>query len=138
MKENFKKLYLQRNKWKGHNRNATCWTFYCLNNNKEVDVKFPQTMKCILCYTSLVLVSNLKTQARKGLILYNISNGITTLRKHVLSYHLKIAKMFKEKVNNPIREDLERQLAKKRHNLSSVAICNFFVKKDPFKKDDVQ
>jgi hypothetical protein len=54
-----------------------------------------------------MLVSNLKTQARKGLILYNISNGLTTSRKHVVLYHLKIAKMFKEEVNNPIRKDLE-------------------------------
>ncbi len=115
MKENFKKLHVQINKSKGHNRNAKHWAFFCLNNNKEVDTKFFQTMKCIFCYISLLLVSNLKTQARKGLILYKISNGITTSRKHVLSYHLKFAKMFKEEVNNPIREDLERQLAKRRH-----------------------
>ncbi len=106
MKQNFKKLHVQINKWKGHNRNATCWAFYCVNNNKEVDMKFPQNMKCIFCYISLLLVSNLKTQARKCLSLYNISNGITTSRKHVLSYHLKIAKLFTEDVNNPIREDL--------------------------------
>ncbi len=64
-------------------------------------------MKCIFCYINPMLVSNLKTQARKGLILYNISNGLTTSRKHVVLYHLKIAKMFKEEVNNPIRKDLE-------------------------------
>ncbi len=56
----------------------------------------------------------------------------------MLSYHLKIAKMFKEEVNNLIKEDLEKQLAKKRHNMFSVAICNFFDTKDPFEKDDVQ
>ncbi len=70
-------------------------------------------MKSIFCFISPVLVSNLKTQARKGLILYNISNGIIT-RKHVLSYHSKSAKMFKEEVNNPIGQDLEIQLAKKK------------------------
>ncbi len=38
MTDNFK--HVQRNKWKIHNRNAICWAYYCVNNNKEVDVKF--------------------------------------------------------------------------------------------------
>ncbi len=49
MKQNLKNLHLQRNKWKGHNRNATCWAFYYVNDNKKIDIKFPQTMKCIIC-----------------------------------------------------------------------------------------
>ncbi len=74
-------MHVQKNKWKGHNRTATCWASYCVNDNKEVDVKLPQIMKCIeLYYTNLMLVSNMKIQARKGLILHNITNGITTLR----------------------------------------------------------
>ncbi len=65
MKNNFKNIHVQRNKWKSHNGNATCWAFYCVNANKEVDVKFLEITKCIFCYTSPVLVSNIKTQARK-------------------------------------------------------------------------
>jgi hypothetical protein len=45
MKDNFKNIHVQRNKWKSHNGNATCWAFYCVNDNKEVDVKFLQTKK---------------------------------------------------------------------------------------------
>jgi hypothetical protein len=59
-------------------------------------------------------VSNLKTPTRKGFILYNTSNGITTLRNNVLLDHLKITKMFKKEVNNPIKEELERQLTQKK------------------------
>jgi hypothetical protein len=44
-----------------------------------MDVKCFQLMKCIFCYANLVLITNSKTQARKGLILYNITNGVTTL-----------------------------------------------------------
>jgi hypothetical protein len=44
-----------------------------------MDVKCFQLMKCIFCYASLILITNSKTQARKGLILYDITNGITTL-----------------------------------------------------------
>jgi len=99
MKDTLKKLHVQRNKWKGHNRNSICWAFYCVNDNKRIDVIFFQTMIFIICYTSLMLVSNIKTQAKKGLILYNTSNGIIGF-KNVLSDHLKIANVFKKEVNN--------------------------------------
>jgi hypothetical protein len=29
-----------------------CWTFHCVNDNKEIDVKFLQTMKSIFCHNS--------------------------------------------------------------------------------------
>jgi len=54
-------------------------------------------MKCILCYVNLILITNAKTQARKGLILYNNVNGITTLKKHVYASHCMIAKYLKKK-----------------------------------------
>jgi hypothetical protein len=54
-----------------------------VNNNKDVDVKCSQPMKCILSYKSPILFCNPNTQARKGLIMYNTTNGITTLKKHV-------------------------------------------------------
>lgn len=28
IKDNFKKMHVQLNKWKNHNGNATCWAFY--------------------------------------------------------------------------------------------------------------
>ncbi len=51
--------------------------------------------------------------------------------------HLKYAKVFEKEVNNPIKEEWERQHAKKRHNLFGVVISNFFLAKDLFKKYDV-
>jgi hypothetical protein len=30
-----KKFHVQKNKWKSHNRNALCWGFYCVNDNKK-------------------------------------------------------------------------------------------------------
>jgi hypothetical protein len=54
--------------------------FLGVNDNKDVDVKCPQTMRCILCYSNLVLFCNLKIQTRKGLIIYNTTNGIMTLK----------------------------------------------------------
>jgi hypothetical protein len=42
MKENsLRKLYVQRTFWRGNSRNALCWAFYCVNDNKEVNATFP-------------------------------------------------------------------------------------------------
>jgi hypothetical protein len=40
----------QRKKWRGHNINALCWLFYCANDNKKIDNKCHQLMRCFLCY----------------------------------------------------------------------------------------
>jgi hypothetical protein len=51
------------------------------------------------CHANLVLISNAKTQARKGLILYNNANEIIALKKHVYAKHCTIVEIFEE-VNN--------------------------------------
>ncbi len=89
-------------------------------------------MRCIFCYNSLILVCNLKIEAKKGLILYNITNGIKTLKKYVNVDHSIIAKMFKEIINNSLKKEVQKQPTKKKPNPCSNAIVNFFVIKDPF------
>jgi hypothetical protein len=71
----------------------------------------PQTMRCILCYNNSIFITNAKTQVNKGLILYNIINGITSLKKHVFANHSNIAKMC-EKVNNVIKDNWIKNLLK--------------------------
>jgi hypothetical protein len=41
---NLKKLDAQIPFWRGNNRNALCWAFYCVNDNKEINATTPQTM----------------------------------------------------------------------------------------------
>jgi hypothetical protein len=77
-------------------------SFFYVNDIKNVDVN-ALTMRCIFCYNSIVLVCNVKIEARKGLILYNITNGIKTLKNYVNADHFIIAKMFKGKVNNSLK-----------------------------------
>jgi hypothetical protein len=117
--------------------NALCWAFYCVNDNKEVNVTTPQTMHCIFCHNNLILIVNPKMQTRKGLITYNITNGITALRKHINSNHPNIFLKFEEKINCPLKEN-EKQPSKKRPNVSSNYMSSFFVAKKPFKKEDMQ
>jgi hypothetical protein len=43
------KLQIQRKKWLPYNKNALCWSFYCINDNSKVNVDVPQMMHCLLC-----------------------------------------------------------------------------------------
>jgi hypothetical protein len=56
-----------------------CLVVFNVNNKKDVDVNYLQTMKCIICYNNQILFCNPKIQANKGIIIYNITNGITSL-----------------------------------------------------------
>ncbi len=87
-------------------------------------------MKCILCYSSqlcFVIVT-----FKQGLILYNTTNIIITLQKHVNANCSLIAKMFEEEVNRSLKGEMEKQPTKKRLNPYGSAIVNFFVAKYPF------
>jgi hypothetical protein len=83
-------LHAQRLFWKSNSRNALCWAFYYVNDNKEVDFKIPQIMCCIICYCSSILDLNPTTQANRRLIICNTTNGIITLRKHVNLHHCNL------------------------------------------------
>jgi hypothetical protein len=50
-----KKLHVQRLFWKPHKKNDLCWTFYYVNDNKEVDLTSFQIMHCIICHKSSIL-----------------------------------------------------------------------------------
>jgi hypothetical protein len=69
-------------------------------------------------------------------MIYNTTNGITTLKKHVNSNHYTIAKLFEGKINIPLKGGIRRQPTKKisifllPKNLSNAIICkrNCFLK----------
>jgi hypothetical protein len=136
MKENFKKLNAQKSFQRRNNKNLLCWAFYYVNDNKEVNVTTLQTMHCILCHNNLILNLNKINQTRKGLIIYNTIIGITALKRHVNLDHSNVLNFFEEEMNCPLREK-EKQPSKKKPNISSNSIFNFFAR-EPFKKEDVQ
>ncbi len=103
-------------------------SFFYVNDIKNVDVKC-LNYEMYFCYNSMVLVCNVKIEARKGLILYNITNGIKTLKNYVNVDHSIIAKMFKEKMNDSLKREVEKQPTKKKPNTSSNAIVNFLLLK---------
>ncbi len=77
MQQHFKKLHSKRKIWKLEGRNDMCWYFFCINDNKTVNLEQPQIVRCLLCYNAPMNVSNPRTQTRKGLIAYYKTNGIT-------------------------------------------------------------
>jgi hypothetical protein len=87
-------------------------------------------------YASPILITNAKTQARKGLILCNSANGIITFEKHVLCRPLYDFK--NNMLNNMLKEPYERKPPKKRLHVNETTIFNFFVAKDSYKKNDMQ
>jgi outer membrane lipopolysaccharide assembly protein LptE/RlpB len=78
-----------------------------------------------------------KIKVRKGVISYLKTNGIVIFKNYVDVEHTLIAKKFEEEVSNPMRSGLEKQLTKKRPNVSTNEIFEIFSTKDHFKKDDV-
>jgi hypothetical protein len=50
----------------------------------------------------------------------------TILKKHVDANHAKLAKIFEEEANFPLRNILESQPTKKRPNVSNFEISKFF------------
>jgi len=46
--------------------------------------------------------------------------------------------MIQEEINNQRKENVKRQFVKKRSLISNSSISEFFVSKDPFRKDDVE
>ncbi len=67
-----------------------------VNDNKPVDGKILQVMRCHLCYKTLVLYS-IKTKLRKVINSYYKNNGILTLRKHVDGEHNLLANFLMRK-----------------------------------------
>jgi hypothetical protein len=66
-------------------------------------------------------------------IQYNKWN-IIALKKHVYVNHFVIANVFEREMNNiPLRENVEKPLAKKMFNLLKSSIFEFFVIDDLFK-----
>ncbi len=76
--------------------------------------------------------------SKENFNIYNTTNGITTLRKHVYANHYMIAKIFEKYINNLLKKLHERKPAKKRPHVNGTIICNFFVAKGFYRKDDVQ
>jgi hypothetical protein len=54
---------MQKNKnWRRNSKNALCWAFCCVNDNKKINVTTFQTMHCIICHNNPILNVNPKSK----------------------------------------------------------------------------
>jgi hypothetical protein len=44
-----------------HGRTSLCWSFYCVNDNTNVDFENPQIMCCIFCHDNPINATNPRT-----------------------------------------------------------------------------
>ncbi len=72
------------------------------------------------------MLYNSRTKLKKGLISYYKTIGISFLKKHVDVEHGLLAKKLDEEVNNVVRIEIEKKPTKKRLNVSSSKIFEFF------------
>jgi len=82
-------------------------------------------MCCIFCHKNVVITTNPRTQARKGLISYYETNGTIFKKKHVDVDHMFIAKKFAKK-NEQFNETNRRKTScKKKGNITRRSILKF-------------
>ncbi len=74
-----------------------------------MDLENIQILRYIICYQTFACGINLRTQARKELISYYKTYGITSLTKHVDIHHMLITKEFDKRMNNLLKEREEIQ-----------------------------
>jgi hypothetical protein len=70
--------------------------------------------------------------------IYNTTNQITTLKKHVNANHSIITKIFEDEVNSPLKGDLRNTLLKKDQINLAVQLSIFFATKEPSQKYHMQ
>ncbi len=94
-------MHNQRKFWKPERRNALCWSIFCINDNKLVNLEQQQgVLRCLLCDNAHVNVSNPRKLAGKGLMSYYKTNGIMSPKNHVDVDHYLISKKIEKEVQN--------------------------------------
>jgi hypothetical protein len=82
----------------------------------------------MICHVNFVPY-NPRIKKRRGIRTYFNKNGITTLKKHVDTNHVVLAKRFEEEMNLPLRNIFEKQPTKKRPMCLTLKYQSFLVQK---------
>ncbi len=59
---NIKNLHVQRKYWKPNGRTLLCWAFYCVNDNRNVDLENTQIMCFVFFHKNVIIAINLRAQ----------------------------------------------------------------------------
>lgn len=104
-----------------------------------VDTSGPQTMRCVICHpvsaTSTSSSSSRITWKNKGLVKFNPTHGITSMKKHLDAAHLcEFGHYVTEAKAKATAVGESHQKSKKRKIVQSSQIIDFFSSQQPYKK----
>lgn len=124
-------------KWKGHNKNALCWSSYYMNDNEK---KITNVINWwdFFCYLEPIEACNKITKSRKCLISYYNISKITSLKNHVDVDHVVLYKTFEEEANSFLRGSVEIQPINTCPSIFGSSISNFFLAKNLYKQSNVE
>lgn len=76
--------------WYPFKRMAPVWGFFRLNDPAAtVDTKIQQVMRCVVCHSGKTMQAGGRTtKERKGIVRYNPTHGITSMKNHVDQVHV--------------------------------------------------
>jgi hypothetical protein len=81
---------LQREKWRGPNKNALCWSFFIINDNNIVDGSKPHIMRCMMGANGITLAT----------LAYFLIAFVTSFGEIFLKYFWNIFEKFFKKFFN--------------------------------------
>ena len=77
--------------WRPYHRSSAVWAFYRLKGeDMVVDMREAQKLRCWVCHPTEAESSNSSgrgTRSRKGILQYNPTHGITSMKTHVENEH---------------------------------------------------
>jgi hypothetical protein len=87
--------------------NSPTWGIICVNDESLVDVKMPQVMRCVLCYSRPICHVVLKQIEEKSCFIFQEqwNNSVTKSCGYKPWIHCK---KIKEEMNNNLESPLER------------------------------
>jgi hypothetical protein len=113
---------------------SLCWAFYYVNYNEIIDPNSPKVMCCIICYISLILISNPEIPTRNDLNFITYHKRNNCIEKNVSTNYYVLPKSFEEEMRNPLKGKEEKQLPNKNLNIPSSSISNLFCYKGTFQE----
>lgn len=117
--------------WKPHQRTSPTWVFFTLNNNQQVDLKQSQIMRCIVCHRETT-GPEIVALCTRCCIVYNRSNGILTMMKHVEQDHASLFRWFREELDFHYQPPSNHEPPTKRQQIALSSILSFFFFPTPF------
>jgi hypothetical protein len=138
-------LHKQAKFWAAQSRKFDPWVFFVVNNGEVPNCDKIQQLRCNICFPHVGPPSLIekKTKSKKGIIAFNKSYGIGSVKHHVVALHLDLLLTYvvehfvHDNIGSQERSDEGSRLmqpTKKRTKVTTRVISSFFGTKIPYKR----